>query len=600
MTPPQPDPASPDIASTKNATAKDTTSNNATSDGSAAAAVGSQRYHSPDLSLRVETSGPLKGMHKGMTLTSAGLLLLFVLATGLAPELSSSLFGAARAWIESTFGTYYLVTIVGLIGLCIALVFSPWGKLRLGAPDSRPEFSRFTWISMLLSAGVGIGILFFGVAEPMFYFDNSGGFGYPNNPHADLAGHMAMDHARAVDALKLAFFHWGLHGWAVYVIVGMTLAYFAYRRNLPLALRSALYPLIGDRIYGPIGHAVDIMGVLGCVFGIATSLGLGVSQIAVGLNRLTGIDSGIGTQVVLIAIISVISIASAVSGVKRGIRIISELNVGVSVIVVGSFLIGGPTLWLISMFGETVVSYVRDVIPMGLWVASTPVERDWQDAWTIFYWAWWLAWAPFIGLFIARISKGRTLREFILGVLIAPPLIIFIWQTLFGGTALHQELNAAMGPGTGQLMGMIRDWNLPEALFATADALVSNDILSTVLTSLLIFLLISWFVTSSDSSTLVITTILSMGDEDPLPRHRIFWGVCIGSVAAVLLMAGGLKALQTVLMAAALPVSFVILAMTLGLLVALVDESRSMIKSRRQPKTGPQATPRAVSQTNAG
>ena len=558
MTPPQPDPASPDNAST----------NNTTSDGSAAAVVGSQRYHSPDLSLRVETSGPLKGMHKGMTLTSAGLLLLFVLATGLAPELSSSLFGAARAWIESTFGTYYLVTIVCLIGLCIALVFSPWGKLRLGAPDSRPEFSRFTWVSMLLSAGVGIGILFFGVAEPMFYFDNSGGFGYPNNPHADLAGHMAMDHARAVDALKQAFFHWGLHGWAVYVIVGMTLAYFAYRRNLPLALRSALYPLIGDRIYGPIGHAVDIMGVLGCVFGIATSLGLGVSQIAIGLNRLTGIDSGIGTQVVLIAIISVISIASAVSGVKRGIRIISELNVGVSVIVVGSFLIGGPTLW--------------------------------QDAWTIFYWAWWLAWAPFIGLFIARISKGRTLREFILGVLIAPPLIIFIWQSLFGGTALHQELNAAMGPGTGQLMGMIRDWNLPEALFATADALVSNDILSTVLTSLLIFLLISWFVTSSDSSTLVITTILSMGDEDPLPRHRIFWGVCIGSVAAVLLMAGGLKALQTVLMAAALPVSFVILAMTLGLLVALVDESRSVIKSRRQPKTGPQATPRTASQTNAG
>jgi choline/glycine/proline betaine transport protein len=538
--------------------------------------------------VQVETSGWLTGMHKGMTLTSAGLLLLFVLATGLAPDMSASLFGAARAWIESTFGTYYLVTIVGLIGLCIALVFSPWGNLRLGAPDSRPEFSRFTWVSMLLSAGVGIGILFFGVAEPLFYFDDSGGFGYPNNPHADLAGHTAMTHARAVDALKLAFFHWGLHGWAVYVIVGMTLAYFAYRRGLPLALRSALYPLIGNRIYGPIGHAVDIMGVLGCVFGIATSLGLGVSQIAVGLNRLTGLDSGIYTQVVLIAVICAISIASAVSGVSRGIRIISELNVGVSVIVVGSFLIGGPTLWLISMFGETLVSYVRDVIPMGLWVAGTPLERDWQDAWTIFYWAWWLAWAPFIGLFIARISKGRTVREFVLGVLIAPPLIIFIWQALFGGTALHQELTAAMGPGTGELMGMIRDWNLPEALFATADTLVANDTLSVILSSLLIFLLISWFVTSSDSSTLVITTILSMGDEEPLARHRIFWGVCIGSVAAVLLMAGGLKALQTVLMAAALPVSLVILLMTLGLLIALIEESRMALKARRRasPDTG--------------
>ena len=539
-------------------------------------------YPDASSSVQVETSGWLTGMHKGMTLTSAGLLLLFVLATGLAPDMSASLFGAARAWIESTFGTYYLVTIVGLIGLCIALVFSPWGNLRLGAPDSRPEFSRFTWVSMLLSAGVGIGILFFGVAEPLFYFDDSGGFGYPNNPHADLAGHTAMTHARAVDALKLAFFHWGLHGWAVYVIVGMTLAYFAYRRGLPLALRSALYPLIGNRIYGPIGHAVDIMGVLGCVFGIATSLGLGVSQIAVGLNRLTGLDSGIYTQVVLIAVICAISIASAVSGVSRGIRIISELNVGVSVIVVGSFLIGGPTLWLISMFGETLVSYVRDVIPMGLWVAGTPLERDWQDAWTIFYWAWWLAWAPFIGLFIARISKGRTVREFVLGVLIAPPLIIFIWQALFGGTALHQELTAAMGPGTGELMGMIRDWNLPEALFATADTLVANDTLSVILSSLLIFLLISWFVTSSDSSTLVITTILSMGDEEPLARHRIFWGVCIGSVAAVLLMAGGLKALQTVLMAAALPVSLVILLMTLGLLIALIEESRMALKARRR------------------
>ncbi|MDA5564228.1 BCCT family transporter [Cobetia marina] len=545
-------------------------------------------YPNASSSVQVETSGWLTGMHKGMTLTSAGLLLLFVLATGLAPDMSASLFGAARAWIESTFGTYYLVTIVGLIGLCIALVFSPWGNLRLGAPDSRPEFSRFTWVSMLLSAGVGIGILFFGVAEPLFYFDDSGGFGYPNNPHADLAGHTAMTHARAVDALKLAFFHWGLHGWAVYVIVGMTLAYFAYRRGLPLALRSALYPLIGNRIYGPIGHAVDIMGVLGCVFGIATSLGLGVSQIAVGLNRLTGLDSGIYTQVVLIAVICAISIASAVSGVSRGIRIISELNVGVSVIVVGSFLIGGPTLWLISMFGETLVSYVRDVIPMGLWVAGTPLERDWQDAWTIFYWAWWLAWAPFIGLFIARISKGRTVREFVLGVLIAPPLIIFIWQALFGGTALHQELTAAMGPGTGELMGMIRDWNLPEALFATADTLVANDTLSVILSSLLIFLLISWFVTSSDSSTLVITTILSMGDEEPLARHRIFWGVCIGSVAAVLLMAGGLKALQTVLMAAALPVSLVILLMTLGLLIALIEESRMALKARRRasPDTG--------------
>ncbi|MBR9754080.1 BCCT family transporter [Cobetia sp. 4B] len=533
--------------------------------------------------IQVETSGPLKGMHKGMTLTSAGLLLAFVVGAGLSPDGAAAIFGAARSWIEHTFGTYYLVLVVVMIALSLVLVCSPWGSLRLGPKDSAPEFSRFTWISMLLSAGVGIGVLFFGVAEPMFYFDNSGGFGYPNNPHADLAGATAMDHARAVEALKVAFFHWGLHGWAIYGMVGMTLAYFAYRKKLPLALRSALYPLIGDRIYGPIGHAVDIMGVLGCVFGIATSLGLGVSQIAVGLNRLTGLDAGIGTQLALIVAISAISIASAVSGIKRGIRFISELNIGVSVLVVGSFLIGGPTLWLISLFGETLLAYLRDVVPMGLWVAETAGENSWQVGWTIFYWAWWLAWAPFIGLFIARISKGRTLREFILGVLIAPPLIIFIWQALFGGTGLYQELTASMGAGSGELMSLVRNWNLPEALFATADALAGNSVLSVILSSLLIFLLISWFVTSSDSSTLVVTTILSLGDEEPLARHRIFWGICIGLVAGTLLMAGGLKALQTILMAAALPMSFVIVAMTLGLLVALCQESGIALRKLRKP-----------------
>ncbi|MDI4662010.1 MULTISPECIES: BCCT family transporter [Cobetia] len=540
--------------------------------------------------LHVETSGPLKGMHKGMTLTSAGLLLAFVVGAGLSPDGAAAIFGAARSWIEHTFGTYYLVLVVAMIALSLALVCSPWGNLRLGPKDSAPEFSRFTWISILLSAGVGIGVLFFGVAEPMFYFDNSGGFGYPNNPHADLAGATAMDHARAVEALKVAFFHWGLHGWAIYGMVGMTLAYFAYRKKLPLALRSALYPLIGDRIYGPIGHAVDIMGVLGCVFGIATSLGLGVSQIAVGLNRLTGLDAGIGTQLALIVVISAISIASAVSGVKRGIRYISELNIGVSIIVVGSFLVGGPTLWLISLFGETLLAYLRDVVPMGLWVAETPGESSWQEGWTIFYWAWWLAWAPFIGLFIARISKGRTLREFILGVLIAPPLIIFIWQALFGGTGLYQELTASMGAGSGELMTLVRNWNLPEALFATADALTGNDVLGIILSALLIFLLISWFVTSSDSSTLVVTTILSLGDEEPLAHHRIFWGICIGLVAGTLLMAGGLKALQTILMAAALPMSFVIVAMTLGLVVALYQESGNALKRFRKPAqhhTGP-------------
>ena len=528
------------------------------------------------------TKGLFANMHRGMTITAALLVLAFVVATGASPELSSSVFSAARNWIENTFGGYYLITVVVLIAVCFFIVLSPFGKLRLGKDDEKPEFTRFAWFSMLFSAGIGIGILFFGVAEPTFYFDNSGSFGYPNNPHADMAGHAEMTQARAVDALRVTFFHWGLHGWAVYVVVGMALAYFAYRKGLPLALRSALYPFIGNRIYGPIGHIVDILGVLGCVFGVATSLGLGVSQMAVGLQRLIGTGAGLDTQLTLIAIITVISILSAVSGVSRGIKIISELNIWVSVLVIGAFVIGGPTLWLVMTFGETMLDYIVEFIPMGLWYPEEQSEANWLQAWTIFYWGWWLAWAPFIGLFIARISRGRTLREFVLGVLLVPTFIIFVWLAIFGGTALHQELTAAGGTGSAGIIELVNAWNLPAALFATSDGVAGTGVLGWVLSAMMVFLLMSWFVTSADSSTLVLTTILSLGNPEPPQRFRIFWGLVIGMVAAVLLVAGGLKALQTALIAAALPLSVVILIMTAGVLVALFKEGWRRTSRTRQ------------------
>lgn len=249
----------------------------------------SQRVFKQDTLAR---AGIFKDMHKGMTLTAALVVLTFVAFTGMNSDLAGKLFGTARSWIESTFGWYYMVTVVFLIAICAYIVFSRHGSIRLGDDDSKPEFSNFAWFSMLFSAGIGIGILFFGVAEPIFYLDNSGAFGYPNNPYADMAGATAIGYDRAVDALRVTFFHWGFHGWAVYVIVGLALAYFGYRKKLPLALRSTLYPFIGERIYGPIGHVVDMLGVVGCVFGIATSLGLGVSQMAVGLERLIGVDPG--------------------------------------------------------------------------------------------------------------------------------------------------------------------------------------------------------------------------------------------------------------------------------------------------------------------
>lgn len=522
---------------------------------------------------KLAQTGLFKGMHKGMTITSSLLVLLFVIFTGSNTELAGELFGSVRTWIEVTFGWYYMVTIVFLIAICAFIVFSRFGSVRLGDDDSRPDFSNFAWFSMLFSAGIGIGILFFGVAEPIFYLDNSGAFGYPNNPYADMAGASAMSYERAVDALRVTFFHWGFHGWAVYVVVGMSLAYFAYRKKLPLALRSALYPFIGDRIYGPIGHMVDIFGVLGCVFGVATSLGLGVSQMSVGLERLIGVDSGVTTQLVLILAISIISILSALSGVGRGIRIISQWNIIVSILVVAFFLFGGPTSWLLGIFAVSLGDYLANFVQMGLWFPEEEAPAKWQNGWTVFYWGWWLAWAPFVGLFIARISRGRTLREFIVGVLLVPTLIIFVWLGIFGGTALFQELNASAGVGSAGLIDLVKAWNLPAALFASADGIFGDGTIGWIVSAMMVFLLMSWFVTSSDSGTLVLTTILSLGNEEPPKRFRVFWGVVIGLVAAALLVAGGLSALQTTNIAAALPLSLIIILMTLGVLKSLFTEA---------------------------
>lgn len=522
---------------------------------------------------RVTQSGLFKGVHKNMMIAATLLVFAFVLFTGFNTDLAATIFATARGWVESTFGWYYMMVLVLLLTTSLIIAVTRLGSIRLGDDDDRPEFSTFSWLAMLFSAGVGIGVLFFGVAEPTFYFDTSGAFGYPNNPYADMAGATTMGFDRAADALRVTYFHWGFHGWAVYVIVGLALAYFSFRKKLPLALRSTVYPLIGERIYGPMGHAIDILGVLGCVFGVATSLGLGVSQIAVGLDRLFGIDPGVVTQVILIALISVASIMSALSGVGKGIRIISEWNIIVSALVIAYFLFGGPTAWLIQIFAVSLGDYLVNFMPMGLWFPDEQGPAAWQNAWTIFYWGWWIAWAPFIGLFIARISRGRTLREFIFGVLCAPTLMIFAWLAIFGGNALHQELVADAGIGSAGIIDLVNSWDLPAALFASADGITGGGITGWILNAMMIFLLFSWFITSSDSSTLVLTTILSMGNEHPPKRFRIFWGSMIGAVAAVLLVAGGLKALQTANMVTALPISILLILMTISVLKSLLEES---------------------------
>ncbi len=520
----------------------------------------------------VADSGPFKGLHAGMGIAAKGMVVAFVVFTVLNVEFANSIYSAVRTWIEATLNWYYITSVTFMLFACFYLMFSRFGNIKLGDDDSKPEFSNFSWFAMLFSAGVGIGLLFFGIAEPMFYFDNSAPWSYPNNPFADHLGMAAMDEQRAVAAMRVTYFHWGFHGWAVYVLIGLCLAYFGFRKKLPLTLRSALYPVIGDRIYGPIGHAVDLLAVFGTVFGVATSLGLGVSQMATGLNVLFGVDPGVTTQVILIAVISVVATFSAVSGVGNGIRIISEWNIYLSVVLLAFFLFGGPFNWLMGFFVTTMGDYLWHFIPMGFQTFNAPGDAAWQGGWTIFYWGWWISWAPFVGMFIARISRGRTIREFMLGVMFVPTTIAFFWLCIFGGNAIFMELNADGGVGTAGVAQLVRDWNLPAALYGTIERMTGFEWLNWMMAALATFLLATWFITSSDSGTLVITTMLSMGDDNPPQRFRIVWGLGEGFVAAVLLLAGGLKALQTASIAAALPVSVIMLMMTFGILKSLHED----------------------------
>ena len=527
----------------------------------------------------VATAGMWKGLHPGMGIASKAMVIVFVVFTALNVEFANSIYSAVRGWIETALNWYYVSALVIMFFVCLYLMTSRHGAIKLGDDDSKPEFSNFSWFAMLFSAGVGIGLLFFGIAEPMFYFDNTQPWGYPNNPFADRAMVTEMNEERAMHAMRVTYFHWGFHAWAVYVMIGLCLAYFGFRKKLPLTLRSSLYPVIGDRIYGPVGHAVDLLAVFGTVFGVATSLGLGVSQMAAGLNHLFGIDPGITTQIILIGVISVVATLSAVSGVGNGIRIISEWNIWLSVVLLAYFLFGGPAQWLMGFFVTTLGDYLWHAIPMGFQTFNGPGESDWQGGWTIFYWGWWISWAPFVGMFIARISRGRTIREFMVGVMFVPTTLAFFWLCIFGGNAMYLELTAEGGVGTAGIAQLVRDWNLPAALYGTIERMTDVNWLNWIMAALATFLLATWFITSSDSGTLVITTMLSMGDDHPPQQFRIVWGLGEGFVAAVLLMAGGLGALQTASIAAALPVSVIMLMMTYGIVKSLNEDSSAVAPS---------------------
>ncbi len=533
----------------------------------------------------VASSGIWSGLHPGMALASKGMVLVFVVFTVLNVDLASGIYKSVRGWIESTLNWYYITAVCAMLFVCLYLMFSKFGSIKLGDDDSKPEFGYFSWFAMLFSAGVGIGLLFWSIAEPIYHFQG--------NPFIAQEGIEPQSAEAAVVAMRVTYFHWGFHGWAVYVMVALCLAYFGFRKKLPLTLRSALHPVIGDKVYGPVGHAVDLLAVFGTVFGVATSLGLGVSQMGAGLDHLSNgaIENTIWTQVILIAVISLVATLSAVSGVGKGIRIISEWNIWLSIVLVGFFLLWGPTQYLISFYLTTLGDYLWNMIPMGFWTAATADDSAWQGGWTIFYWGWWISWAPFVGMFIARISRGRTIREFMFGAMFVPTSIAFLWLAIFGGSALHLELfegykgtvlggdlssplAAMIQPEQGVIAAVNQD--ISQALYRTIDLMGFGDWLSWVVVALATFLIATWFITSSDSGTLVITTMLSMGDDNPPKQFRVVWGVTEGAVAAVLLMAGGLGALQTAAIAAALPVSVIMLFMAWGIIKSLHMDSSAV------------------------
>ena len=497
-------------------------------------------------------SGWLKGLNPTVAIISMAVVVLFVLFGALMTDTASLVFDSVKDAILYAMKWYYIAVVAGLLFFVIWLLFSPYGSIRLGDDDERPEFGYFAWFSMLFGAGMGIGLVFWSIAEPIYHFQS--------NPFIAEGG---TAHAAQV-AMRLTFFHWGLHPWAIYVVVALALAYFSYRRKLPLTIRSALYPILGERIYGPIGHAADILAVFGTIFGVATSLGLGVQQMNTGLNHLFGVPISLSMQMGLIAVISTIATISVVSGVGKGVRILSELNLWLSLGILAFFLIFGPTRYLLNGFLQYTGDYLWNVIPLSLWTATNQ-DSDWQNWWTAFYWGWWIAWAPFVGMFIARISRGRTIREFILGVLLVPTILAFIWLNLFGGTALYLEL---FGPGG---IGDAVTEDVTIALYTTFEKM-DVGFMGTVGAFVATLLIATYFITSSDSGTLVINTILSVGDAEPPVVHRVFWGLGEGVVAAVLLAAGGLTALQTASITAALPFSVIIIVMAIGLVRALREE----------------------------
>ncbi len=492
---------------------------------------------------------------------SAGLMVAFLLVLVTFPEPVRDTFTLGREWIVQNLGWFFILGVSTWLFFLLWVAMSRYGNIRLGGNDAKPTYSNISWFTMLFAGGIGTVLMFWGVAEPIFHFSEP--------PRAGVDAYSA---AAAQDAMAFSIYHLGLHTWAIFALPGLALAYFIYRYNLPMRVSSVFYPFLGERIHGPIGRTIDIFAVVGTLFGVAVSIGLGTLQINAGLNQLFGIADSTATRVVIITVLTLVAVASIVAGLDKGVKRLSNLNIGMAVGLLVFVLLAGSTVFLLRSVIETVGIYLSNIVPLAFWndtMATFTTEGGWgwQGSWTVFYWAWTVTWSPFIGLFVARISRGRTIREFVLGVLFAPSVFTLVWFSIFGWSAMNIEGIGGSGGAITEAVGAGPEF----AMFTFFESFP----FTTLVQGLAVLIVAIFFATSSDSASLVID-LLCTGDEEPGPvRQRVFWGASEGVLAASLIvLAGeaGLEALQQVITVLGLPIFILVFAMMFSLLKGLSSE----------------------------
>ncbi|HFD4265886.1 TPA: BCCT family transporter [Vibrio parahaemolyticus] len=513
-------------------------------------------------------------IHNRVFAISGMSIVLFVVATLTFRQQVEPFFAGLRAWLVSNLDWFFLASGNVFVIVCLVLIVTPLGRVRIGGTEATPDYSYAGWLAMLFAAGMGIGLVFFGVSEPMSHFSSAlGGVNIENGVRTDwapLGGAVGDTDAASALGMAATIYHWALHPWSIYALLALGLAIFSFNKGLPLTMRSIFYPLFGERVWGWVGHIIDILAVVATVFGLATSLGYGASQAATGLNFLFGVPMTDTTQVVLIVVITALALISVVAGLDSGVKRLSEINMILAAMLLFFVIIVGPTMAILTGFFDNIASYITNIPAL-----SMPFEREdvnYSQGWTAFYWAWWISWSPFVGMFIARVSRGRSVREFIICVILIPSTVCVLWMTAFGGTAISQYVNDGYEA--------VFNAELPLKLFAMLDVMPFAEITSVVG----IILVVVFFITSSDSGSLVIDTIAAGGKVDAPTPQRVFWCTFEGLVAIALMLGGGLAAAQAMAVTTGLPFTIVLLVATVSLIKGLMDEPRPSTKAVKKDK----------------